>query len=43
MHILVKNIASHKLMQYLLDTQKDSDSIINVNRFDAINLFLGKP
>jgi hypothetical protein len=25
----------------LLDTQKDSDSIINVNRFDAINLFLG--
>lgn len=40
-HILVKNIASRKLMQYLLDTNKDSDSIINVNRFDAINLFLG--
>lgn len=43
MHILVKNIASHKLMQYLLDTKKDSGSIINVNRFDAINLFLGEP
>lgn len=40
-HIIVKNIASHKLMQYLFDTQKDSDSIINVNRFDAINLFWG--
>lgn len=43
MCILIKNIASYKLMQYLLDTQKDSVTIINVNRFDAINLFLGKP
>jgi hypothetical protein len=41
MHILVKLIASYKLMQYLLDTQKDSDSIISVNCFDAINIFLG--
>jgi len=39
MHILVKNSASHKLMQYLLDTQKDGDSIINVNLFDALNFF----
>jgi len=43
MHILDKIIASHKLMQYFIDTQKDSVNIINVNRFDAINLFLGKP
>jgi hypothetical protein len=39
MHILVKIIASYKLMQYLLDTLKDSDNIISVNYFDAINLF----
>jgi hypothetical protein len=40
MHILVKIIASYKLMQYFLDTLKDSDSIISFNYFDAINFYL---